>query len=84
MKPHLAGLLFCMFLAGALFSLPLQQSTLQSIWKQYSYDEDGFAISAPSKPEFITSRKPTASDGMTESRDYQLILTAKNVAAILG
>lgn len=43
-------------------------------WKEYSYADDGFAITAPVQPAFAKQQQPTAS-GNIEMRQYSMDLT---------
>jgi hypothetical protein len=74
MKKRLTGILICLSLISALSALPLLQ---QNEWKQYSYAEDGFSISAPVKPVFSTQNKETPA-GTVELHNYAVELGANS------
>jgi hypothetical protein len=50
-----------------------QEQAAKPDWKEYSYADDGFAMTAPSKPSFEKQKQATAS-GNIEMRQYTLDL----------
>jgi hypothetical protein len=78
MKKRLFGILICFSLMGALSALPLFQ---QQKWKQYSYAEDGFSISAPAKPAF-SEQNDTTPDGTVKQHTYAVELGGNSGVAI--
>ena len=48
------------------------------VWKEYSYADDGFAMTAPSQPTFEKQQQPTAS-GNIEMRQYSVKLDGVDI-----
>ncbi len=71
MKKHFAGILACLFLTVTLSAGSLLQTP---DWQQYSYAEDGFSVSMPSKPVFAKQNKETAA-GTVEIHNYSVQLS---------
>lgn len=72
MRTRLAGGLL-LFIAASLLVTPLFAQSPQSGWKEYSYANDGFAVSAPAEPAFAKQDKPTAA-GNVETHNYTIEL----------
>jgi len=70
MEKRLASVLVCWLLAGSLSAGALVQP---QDWKQYSYPNDGFALSSPSKPVIVEEKSETAS-GTIEIHNYLIDL----------
>jgi len=73
MKIRLACALVCLCIAAVLSTSPLFAQTPQSGWKEYSYANEGFAVSAPGEPAFIKQDKPTPA-GNVEIHNYTIEL----------
>jgi hypothetical protein len=72
MKNRLADTLVCGLMACALLAaVPLPAQTPQSVWKQYSYASDGFAVSAPSEPKY-SSKVNSTDAGNVETHTYSI------------
>ena len=70
MRKNSASLLFCLIIAA---TLAAAAQAAQNEWQQYSYASDGFAVSAPSQPEFSKQDKPTQA-GNVEVHYYAIDL----------
>src|SRR5215469_16021186 len=73
MRIRLAGALVCLCIGAILSASPLLAQNPQSGWKEYSYANDGFAVSAPAEPAFIKQDKPTPA-GNVEIHNYTIEL----------
>lgn len=68
-------------LIGLVAAVPLDAQTAPGVWKQYSYPNDGFAISSPLQPSFTTQSKPTDA-GNVEMHIYTFNLSSNGVVII--
>jgi len=73
MRIRLAGMLLCLLIAASLSASPLFAQTPQGGWREYSYANDGFAVSAPAEPAFMKQDKATPA-GNVEMHNYTIEL----------
>lgn len=70
MRKRLTGIFVYFLAAGTLLAAPLLQAPN---WQDYSYADDGFSLSAPSKPAFTQQSRETAS-GTVQIHNYSVQL----------
>ena len=70
-------------LIGLVAAVPLHAQTAPGVWKQYSYPNDGFAISSPLQPSFTTQSKPTDA-GNVEMHIYTFNLSSNGAVMIIA
>ena len=76
MRNRFAHVLVWLFLSSVLFAAPAlqqQNSNSKDEWKEYSYESDGFAVSAPAEPVLNKQSQSTAA-GNVEVHNYAIEL----------
>jgi len=73
MRRHLANLLICLATAAVLSPASLLAQNTPARWKEYSYNGDSFAISAPAEPAMTRQDQRTAT-GTVETHNYAIEL----------
>jgi hypothetical protein len=76
MKNRLAHVLVWLFLSSVLFAAPAfqqQNANSKDEWKVYSYESDGFAVSAPGEP-VLTKQSQDSPGGKVEIHNYTIEL----------
>lgn len=73
MAQRLSRSLVLLFFISSLFAAPAFQQNSKDDWKEYAYESDGFAVSAPAEPAFTKQSKDTGA-GTVEVHNYAIEL----------
>lgn len=73
MTKRLYHVLVWLFFATSLLAAPAFQQNSKSDWKEYSFESDGFAVSAPAEPAF-TRQSQNTDAGTVEVHHYAIEL----------
>lgn len=71
MRHRVAGTFFYLLVTSILFASSWQQTPADQ-WKEYSYPDDGFLVSAPTEP--VLTKSPPLPAGQPEPRNYAIDL----------
>ena len=73
MTKRIYQVLVWLFVANSLFAAPAFQQNPKDDWKEYSFESDGFAVSAPAEPAFTKQSQNTGA-GTVEVHNYAIEL----------